>query len=224
MKDSSLISLLGLSLHFILFISCNSNPKSSPDNYKINVNYSIIDIELNNQRAFNVAVRIQTKITNNELIALAKRVKTDIKATSDKGVVFFLLPEMEINNGAWAAVDFLPEINTRIIGKSMLDENSAKQNLDKITDYIGLWTDNDIPGNIIIRIRMDKAEGIVKEYISSTDRRPSELATPLKRISKNGKTVFIDKESPGQYYIVEINGDLSAYDEDGFIVTYKKLK
>lgn len=97
--------------------------------------------------------------------------------------------------------------------------------LVKIDDYIGLWIDNFNEGDVVIRIRNDKKLGIVKELVSATDTKPSEYAVKLIKEIKNGRTVYRDTESElQQYYIVEDNWDLSAYDKDGFIATYKKLK
>jgi uncharacterized membrane protein YvbJ len=204
---------------------------ASPDTQMSSTNYqtvlpeyTLLKSELNNKRAFNVAVRIDTKISDYQLKSLAQKIKSDINAVSEKGVVFFLLPEMEIDNGAWAAVDFYPELKVRIIGQSITDEQKVKSGLEHITDYVGLWLDNGTEGDVIIRIRKDKLEGYVFEYISPSDPKPSNLATPLIKTKKNGKTIFKDTEHPEQFFLLENNGDLSVYDNYGFVATYKKLK
>lgn len=206
-------------------------PTISPDlqlsstNYQTSLlEYTLLKTELNNIRAFNVAVRIDEKLSDYQLKSLAQKIKLDINAVSEKGVVFFLLPEMEVDNGAWAAVDFDPEVKVRIIGQSITDENKIKSGLENITDYVGLWLDNGTQGDVIIRIRKDKLEGYVFEYISPSDPRPSDLATPLIKTTKNGKTIFKDTEHPEQFFLLENNGDLSVYDNYGFVATYKKLK
>jgi hypothetical protein len=197
---------------------------SSSDNEVELAPYSIINTDLNLKRGFRVSVRIYEKLPNLDLIDIAKRVKSDINAISDRGMVFFLLPEMLDKNGGWAAVDFNPEIRVRIIGKSIEDEYKIRSGLENVTNYVGLWMDNGMPGDVIIRIRKDKVEGNVFEYVSPTDPKPSELAIPLKRIQKGGKTIFIDNENTEQFFVVEENGDLLAYDNYGFICRYVKLK
>jgi hypothetical protein len=187
--------------------------------------YSIDKIDLNKSRGFNVSIHIQDKLSDGDLKLVASKVKEDIHAVSDIGKVFFYLPEMTIDNGAWAVVEYNPEIEVRVIGLSIKSESEVKKELVRLDDYIGLWVDNFNEGDVVIRIRNDKQLGIVKELISPTDPKPSEYAVKLIRETRKGKTVYIDTENEmQQYYIVESNGDLSAYDKDGFIATYKKLK
>lgn len=186
--------------------------------------YTILETVLNNKRAFNIVVRINEKLLDTDLKLLAQKIKKDINAISEKGVVFFLLPEMKADNGAWAAVDFNPEIKIRILGQSVNDEQRIKSGLENITDYFGLWQDNKSEGEIIIRIRKDKKLGYVFEYISPTNPKPSELAKPLIKSIKNGKIIFKDTEHPEQYFLLENNGDLSVYDNEGYFETYKRLK
>ena len=126
-------------------------------------------------------------------------------------------------NSAWAAVDFEPEMKIRIIGQSIADEQKIKAGLNSITDYVGLWSNNFYDGAVIIRIRKDKINGFVLEYISPLDPKPSALATPLIKKQKDGKTIFMDTEHTEQYFLIDENGDLSVYDNYGFVETYKKL-
>lgn len=190
----------------------------------VNTKYTLVETSINNQRGFNACVRINEKISDKELKSIAQKVKEDINAISEKGVVFFLLPEMEINNGAWAAVDFTPDMEIRVIGQSISEETAIKNGLEKITDYVGLWSDNGTHGDVIIRIRKDKKLCYVFEYISPINPKPSDMATPLIKKIKNGKTIYKDTEHPEQFYLLEDNGDLSVYDNYGFVATFKTLK
>ena len=152
---------------------------STKKEFVVNTKYTLIETSLNNQRGFNACVRVPEKISDKELKSIAKKVKEDINAISEKGVVFFLLPEMEIGNGAWAAVDFTPDIEVRIIGQSFPEEKLIKKGLENIIDYVGLWSDNGTHGDVIIRIRKDKKQRYVFEYISPIIPKPSDMATPL---------------------------------------------
>ncbi len=185
---------------------------------------SITKIELNAPRLFIVHVRINKKLSEYELVQLAKNAKATIEAPSEKGRVFFRLEHMYENNVAWAAVDFTPTIKVRFLGQSIEDEEKIKSALNNITDYVGLWENLGVQGDIIIRIRNDKKRGYVFEYISSTDYQPSDIATPLIKKVRNGITVYKDTENEEQFFVVEKNGDLSAYDNDGMIEIYKRLK
>ena len=56
-------------------------------------------------------------------------------------MVFFLLPEMVGNNGAWAAVDFDPDMKVRLLGQSVSDEQKIKSQLiypNSTTEFISV--------------------------------------------------------------------------------------
>jgi hypothetical protein len=185
--------------------------------------YSLLEIGKNDKFRFAIYLRISQMVSDNELISMARDVKDDINTISGQGTMFFLLPEIVLDHGAWAAVEFTPEMKVRMIGQSIKDEQKIRSALESITDYVGLWSDRSEQGDIIIRIRKDNNKGYVFEYISSTDTSPSNLVSKLIKRTKDGKTLFEDTESP-DYFLLEDNGDLSAYDEHGYIITYKKLK
>lgn len=227
--------IIGLVVFIIAVFAYNNHYENSKVNSQLStpqggnvetksLSYSLLEIELNNKRAFNISVRIDEKLTDNQLINLSQKVIKEIKVRSNKGVVFFFLPNMKLNNGAWAAVDYEPNISVRIIGQSLVDESLIKSGLENITDYYGLWADEGSKGDVIIRIRKDKVHGYVFEFISPTDPSPSEFASPLRKSTFKGKTIFKDIEHPEQFFLLEDNGNLSVYDNYGFVVRYKRLK
>lgn len=128
-KRNLLLGLLIILIIIILFFSFHkSNSAAIPY-------YSVDQIDLNKERAFNVSVHIQNKLSNDDLRLVASKVKEDIHAISDIGKVFFYLPEMEINNGAWAVAEFNPEIEIHIIGLSVEREDNVKTQGNDIRIY-----------------------------------------------------------------------------------------
>lgn len=187
--------------------------------------YSIVETSLNARRGFNITVRIQEKKEDAQLIAIARNVKEISNTISDTGLVFLLLPEMVNDNGAWASVKFNPEPVVNIIGLSIADEMTIRNNIDSIKDYIGLWIDNGSNNQLIIRLRKDKKYKYVLENISITEPGRNEFASPLIHERINGKNVFRFSESAtGDYFIFNTNGDMDVYDNSGYITTYKLLK
>lgn len=198
--------------------------KSIPTIDPPNTDYSLLKVKPNNESTFRISLRISEKLSDSDLESIAREVKEDVNTISNQGAVFFFLPEMVLDNGAWAAVYFTPEMKVRIIGQSIIDGQKIQSALEDITDYVGLWSDNFEEGDIIIRIRKDKKEGYVLEYISSSDHKPSDFTTPLIKKIDHDKTIYKDTEHPEQYFLLEANGDLSVYDNHGLVSTYKKLK
>jgi methyltransferase-like protein len=210
-----------LFLTFILtFLGCTPT---------VQENYSVVKIDTDNEIKFSVQVRIDRILSEDELKNIALNVKSDIKAKSKKGYVFFLLPEMETDNGAWASVEFQPEISVNIFGPTIEDNqkinSSIKREIRSLSDkrFIGIWIDNSLGEIALIGIRKDKQEGYIKEYIDPTTFEVAIITFLLNKVKKNGVTIFKEKESfSGDYYIIEKNGDLSSYDNQGYIATYRR--
>ena len=88
------------------------------------VDFTLTDIEQNDENAFNVTVRIIERISEDELKLLALRVKNFVKATSEKGAVIIILPGMELAKEAWATVYFDPQIRVEISKINSLEKPS----------------------------------------------------------------------------------------------------
>lgn len=128
------------------------------------------------------------------------------------------------------------------IYKSNTNEKLNQENINQPNTYIeidspkdleelgnkntfGIWLDDTYNQKIYIRIRKEKNNKYVYELIESINSLPSNGSKPLKKSAKNGKTVFIDLDhiDLNQQFLVEKNGNLSVYDNLGFVVTYKKV-
>lgn len=233
-----------------LHISCSENKKSSTskftsehnattdskDTTEYNVKtesnylrsiskYSILNISVNNKVKTVASIRIPNKIPDSELRLIATKAKSEMNPMSERVHLFFLLPEMKDNNGAWARADFNPDLQIYILGQTIASENSIKnykkQNNKEV--FLGQWTDDYYNADLIYRMRKDVQQGLVLELYSPSENEIGPFPTILKKSNKKGKTIYIDTNSPNQYFIINTKGDLVAYDESGYIVTYKKI-
>ena len=191
-NNYSLFILLFIGIFYMVILSCNeekSNIKNENSVVPTSIdlpNYSISKVEINTKNLFRIKINIETKLLDSQLISIAKKAYIDINATSSRGIIFFYLPEMDNKDAAWAKVDF-PEMSTSFLGQSLNDEQSINESLNKITDYVGIWTSNMMKDGLMIRIRKDKNKGYVFEYIDPNNLSPSESSFPLKRIVNKGK-------------------------------------
>jgi len=101
-------------------------------------------------------------------------------------------------------------------------QDKKNQYLTLNNQSIGLWEIGE--EDFILRIRKDKKLGYIGEVVSPSDPAPCNSPTLLKKKKLRGKIEFIDIESPEQYYVFENDGNLSVYDDQGFIVTYNRIK
>jgi hypothetical protein len=185
--------------------------------------YAILDVNRNDEVKFAISVQIGQKFPNNLLEAIASAVVEKTGVKSRAGIVFFLTPEIRLDNGAWAAVQFDPTPVTKILGLSIEDEHRIRLALDRIESYEGLWIDNTMQGDVIIRIRKGNSGKYFFEYISSKEYGPSAYASEVIKTLQNGKTFFVDTEKRERFILKE-NGDLDVFDNDGYVLTYQRIK
>lgn len=88
---------------------------------------------------------------------------------------------------------------------------------------VGIWADDYTKG-LLWRIRKDPDLGYVLDIGDISDTSKWIRSTTLKEEYLNGFRVFFDKVNTAQYYIIEKNGNLSAFDNYGWIATYKKIE
>ena len=234
-KYCNILFLIFVTTQFNL--SCNTNNKSTVDKtksvYKLSADsvyqtsipkYEIINISVNNKVKTVASIRITNKLSDDELRLIALKAKSDLNPASDRVHLFFLLPEMKDKNGAWARADFNPALQIYILGQTIASQNSIRNYKDqKIeNEILGQWID-DYKGEFIYRMRLDPQQGLVLELYSPAENKVGPFPAILKKIKKKGKTIYIDTDSPNQYFIINAKGDLVAYDETGYIITYKKL-
>jgi len=81
---------------------------------------------------------------------------------------------------------------------------------------LGIWAD-DMTAGVVWRI-IKKENGVHMLEIG----RPWQYPKELKKITKNGKVVYLDTDNNEEYYRIDSNGDLSVFDNYGYITTYKK--
>jgi hypothetical protein len=116
-----------------------------------------------------IYIRLQKKISQSRLQSLSDEVKYDQNCNSDKVRIFYLLPETDIGNGAWAKVDYSPSFSLQYLGLSLKEENEAKAQKSKFK-ILGAWIDNNSgqPG-IAQRIRYDSKGRLIMEYYEISD-------------------------------------------------------
>ena len=88
---------------------------------------------------------------------------------------------------------------------------------------VGIWEDDYTQG-MLWRIRKDPSLGYVLDIGDISDTSKWIRSTTLQEEYLNGYRVFFDKSNIEQYYIVEENGNLSVFDNYGWIATYRKIK
>lgn len=202
----------------------SDRPNSTSQQSEGTVTYSIINIEINNKVKTIASVLISKKIPEFELRSLATKIKSDINPVSNRVRLFFLLPGMTMGNGAWARADFNPDLRVDMIEQSIETENKMADYKATLSDsnFIGLWNAN-LSGDFIYRLKRGPNDKFTLDFYSPSENSSGPLPALLKKTKIKGKIAFRDIDEPNEYYIIESNGDLSAFDERGYITSYRKL-
>lgn len=197
------------SLTLIIFVvSCNSQPQL----WKV--------VEQVDDKAFNkskITVRITERISESELDIIANIVKKD-NPNLDRIDIFYLLPDMEIGKGAWAASYFDPFLRTKIFGATN-DEFSAMKSKEISGELFRKWSDETPYMSSIMALV--KENGKMKMKITYSNGEESEKVITSKKNNDLRRLHYPNNH--GEYYQIEDNGNLGIYDNEGKIREAKKI-
>ncbi len=188
-----------------------------------NIKYEIIKKEcvLPFKRALDI--RIQNRITDQQLRELALKIKETLSLEEKKAAKIFIaywLPGMILNAGSWARTDFTPSLEVQIFGITKEQEKVFKpQPADYEGKVIGQWLHNQLQMKCVF---LEKKDGL---FMQSTYSDGSKGENKLIKKKVKGGIRYYEKDNDsGEYYMINSNGNLEAYDTDGFIETYTFTK
>ena len=199
-----------LFVSFLFFIfSCSEN-ESKTETKKIEQNWSIFDSEID--KAFNkiqIYVRLVGAIEEDELKKIAHQIKDDYEQYN-KHYIFYLLPKMKKGSGAWAYTHFVPELEIEIMGVST-KENTVMEAAEVTGEILKKWKD-DQPYVANIKFLVKEDGKLKMKTIYKDDSKNEEI---LKESKVSGKVKYTHGSKHGEYYMIESNGNLGYYSENG---------
>ena len=163
-------------------------------------------------------VRLEERVPESSIRNIAEEIKRREAEECERVFIVHYLPGMKVNAGAWATSHFTPNLEVRILGQTVGQANSAPPLLDG--EVVGRWRRDVLPAGwlTIVRrndqliARWDYTDGINSE--NSLDE--SQLPDGRLRFEDQGENAF------GEYYIVETDGLIGLYDEDGQILLMER--
>ncbi|WP_421890150.1 hypothetical protein [Marinoscillum sp.] len=226
MKRRLFLRILGI-MALLVIESCSS-PNRGTDNKEAPIfkptpgkRYGIIDIESDD--AFSKAtinVRLTEEVSKTELNKIAFQIKADHSKYS-KLWIFYFLPEMSTENGAWAISHFKPTLELEIIGTSKTAKEEMK-NSQVSSEIQSTWIDNDaIAPNTKYLVKENGKLLMKSVYAKTKYANATEIVNELTKTTQNGLTRYNYQNNFGEFYLVEQNGNLSMYNSDG---KFKELK
>lgn len=187
------------------------------------VNYTVIEKTNLGTVKGSIVIRLEKKVTKDLLHKLALNLKEAQPRKYVRLFIEYYLPGMTPGSGAWATSHFNPNLEIRILGTTIEEEKALKAGSKESSDeIIGEWLDESPyvgakytlmkkNGKIIMVRKFKDGSGSEKEMIQK---------------NHSGKLRFEEKEGNdfGEYYIIERNGNLGAYDSSGLISTMRAIK
>ena len=240
-KSRHVVSLLRLLLFLILAVgsvddsgssggsSGSSNSKNQPSPARVpvpaipaDVTYSIIDCDtyLNYKRSLDV--RLNKKVSEKTLRAIALKLKAQDSKNYERTFICYYLPNMEVGASAWATTHFNPNLEVRIQGLTTEQEKFLKQHPDDPSrEVIGSWLDETPYMGRRITIFRQNGKLFMESVWYDGSRGKKEIVEKL----SGRKRTFRRKEgsSVGEFYLIDNQGNLQMWDEEGIISTAKKI-
>jgi len=191
------------------------------------IKYTIIKSETTPGIIRFLDVRLEEKISESQLKELAYKLKNLDPSHYKVGTrIFYLLPGMEPGCGAWATTHFNPDLKVSILGMTKEQERELLEKTKTINvpsqQILGQWLHE--RGPLSYKVIIYKGEGkffIVKIFSdgsSGTDELIEIQPSPV------GRRFREDEESYyGDHYIIDKNGDLQIWDNQGHIRTAYKI-
>lgn len=210
--------------HFSLFfgilfavVSLSASAASSPQD----INYSVIKDESKGNIKRAVEVVLAERVDQPTLEALANRIK-DLNPMSFQRTFIGWRIKGEENGAYWAKTDFVPALSVQFLGATVADYNKLKTastaaDGEVFGSWLSTWgADYKMVGyrkggSIFIRSTFTDGSSGTKEFVA-------------KNIS--GRSVLVDAEGSdfGEYYLVNAQGDLEFWGENGSFYTAKKTR
>jgi len=198
----------------LTFLSCKQNSNKigkynkaalPPDfSYKILEDNSNVSLDKNA-----LTIQINKKISVEQIATIADELYSS-KNKQRRFYIFYLLPDMKINTGAWATSHFDPELDIQIIGATVKEEETVKKIEIEGAVILGKWYDeNVVPGSTSVLYKKGN-----KLFMRLTFKNGQKMDSELKEKNQKGlKRLNYVEDMQGEYFVIEKTGELGMYNK-----------
>ena len=167
-------------------------------------------------------VRLSKKVSEAKLGSIALKLKKQDSRSYKRIFICYYLPDMEVGAGAWATTHFNPNLKVQILGLTSEQEKTLKQVTDDPSrKIIGNWLDETPYAGS--RIAIFRQNG--KLFLENMFKDGSSGKKEVIEKSSGRKRTFRAKEKNnfGEFYLIDKQGNLQLWDNEGYISTAKKF-
>lgn len=158
----------------------------------------------------NIEVKLNKKINEKILKEIALEIRKD-REQYDKLWIFYHIPDMT-SGMAWATTHFTPELEVEIIGSTETEDQETSKTTDIDGEILGKWrSEKSLMGAALILFKNPEGKLIMR--ITFKDGSP--MDSEVLESKQDGKAKYQDDNDHGEYYILESNGNLGMYGNNG---------
>ncbi len=178
------------------------------------VTYTVINEEKIPEMKRSVDVRLNRKVSKEVLEALGNKIKNQDSSNYERTFVGYYLPGMKVNAGYWATTHFNPNLEVRILGLPLEQENGPPETVsDPSREIVGIWIQEEqpLPGRVTIfsqdgSVFMEKT---FRDGSVSKDKMVEQASNDGRKFMKATRTRAGD-----DYYLIDKQGNLQLWSQD----------
>lgn len=198
--------------------SAEATPAPRPRPQTQRPTFTIIEEERIPGVKCSLTVRLEEKVSEAQLEEIATFIKAMEPRQYDRFFIAYLLPEMQVDAGAWATTHWDPDLEVTILGASIEDEQELRANEGSEADgadAIGSWIDE--TPFAASRIDIYRKDGSIWMYRNFED--GSDLLDELTEIGNK-----FHLPDHGEWVQIDSAGRLLWYDREGLIKAVRPIE
>ena len=187
------------------------------------VTYSIIEMNVVQGIKRSLDVRLNRTVSEEVLRVIALELKKQDPKKYERTFITYYLPNMKVGAGAWATTHFNPDLDVRILGLTIEEEKSFINEPETSSrNIIGVWFVDMPLAASKITIYQENGKLYKKQEFKGSDGFHREM----EKIPSSSGQRFQEKDGSGygEYYLIDGQGNLQLWDQEGLITTAKKIK
>lgn len=221
-KDTikGILIIAGVILFIWLFFFNGSSDKSNQDTQpsQINTNYSILSDESKHNIKRTVEIELPERIDKAELTRIAQYIKASEERSYERTFIGYRI-RGDGSGYYWATTHYNPDLEVIILGATKDEYKSIEKSTTQEKDLIGTWMVHRGIEHKLVAYRKNGSVFIKSIYSTGENEEQLEesfLKAGIKLQDESGK-------DRGEYYLINQNGDLEFWSENGNYYTAKKI-
>ncbi|WP_430403805.1 hypothetical protein [Fluviicola sp.] len=202
-------------LTVLILTSCDGS------NLPKGVEYSIINEDRNdNLSKTNINIHLNKKVNESTLKIIAEELKSERSDLTNLWI-FYYLNDMTTGSVAWATSHYSPDLEIEIIGSTEKEDKQTSQTDNIKGEIIGKWrSEKSLMGATLILYKNEASKLMMRINWKTGSPSEEEISESI----QSNLVKYNDGNQHGEYYLLEKNGNLGLYGENGKFDEAIKIK